>query len=109
LATTSAPVVVFTHQLLDGSGDVHINNAAAVREVLESSGRVLAVFQGHHHAGSYNQINGIHYYTLIAMVEGQGRESSAYATAELRPDTGIVVTGYRRAKSQTLPDCQLTA
>jgi len=103
LATSTGPVIVFTHQLLDGSGSVYVNNAAAVRQVLEDSGRVLAVFQGHHHAGDHNLINGIHYYTLIATVEGQGAESSSYATVELRPDLGIVVTGYRRAKSGTFP------
>ena len=109
LAAASTPVVVFTHQLLDGSGSVYINNASAVRKVLEESGRVLAVFQGHHHAGSHNHINGIHYYTLIAMVEGKEDESSSYATVEIRPDAGILVTGYRRARSGTFPTGQVTA
>jgi calcineurin-like phosphoesterase family protein len=109
LATSTGPVIVFTHQLLDGSGDVYISNATAVRNVLEESGRVLAVFQGHHHAGDHNLINGIHYYTLIATVEGQEAESSSYATVELRPDLGIVVTGYRRAQSGTFPTGQVTA
>jgi len=102
LATASGPVVVFVHQLLDGTGSVYVQNAAKVREVLEKSGKVLAVFQGHHHAGDYHHINGIHYYTLIATVEGQGTENNSYAIVEVQPDLSAMVTGYRRARSTGL-------
>jgi hypothetical protein len=102
LAAASGPVIVFTHQLLDGIGSVYVRNANQVRQVLEASGKVLAVFQGHHHAGSYNNIAGIHYYTLKALVEGTGPENSSYAIAEAHPDGSITVTGYRRAESRRL-------
>ena len=102
LAAAQGPVVVFVHQLLDGTGAVYIENAAEVRDVLEESDKVLAVFQGHHHAGDYHQINGIHYYTLIATVEGQGTESNSYAIVEVQPDLNAVVTGYRKARSDVL-------
>jgi hypothetical protein len=102
LATASGPVVVFVHQLLDGTGAVYIENAAEVREVLEESGKVLAVFQGHHHAGDHHRINGIHYYTLIATVEGQGIENNSYAIVEVQPDLSAMVTGYRKARSVRL-------
>jgi len=102
LAATSGPAIVFTHQLLDGTGSVYVKNAEQVRQVLEGSGKVLAVFQGHHHAGSYRHIAGIHYYTLKALVEGTGSENSSYAIVEVRPDGTIVVTGYRRAESRQL-------
>jgi len=95
------PVVVFMHQLLDGTGAVYVKNAAEVRAVLEASGKVLAVFQGHHHAGSHHLINGIHYYTLIATVEGQGEDNNSYGIVELCPD-GLAVTGYRKAVSREL-------
>src|SRR5690606_31218172 len=49
LARTDRPTIVFAHQRLDGEGDYYVNNAVAVREVLEASGKVLAVFQGHSH------------------------------------------------------------
>jgi predicted phosphodiesterase len=102
LAAASGPVIVFTHQLLDGTGSVYIRNASQVRQILEASGKVLAVFQGHHHAGSYSNIAGIHYYTLKALVEGAGAESNSYAIAEAAPDGSITVTGYRRAESKQL-------
>jgi len=102
LAVAAGPVVVFIHQLLDGSGAVYVKNAADVREILENSGKILAVFQGHHHVGAYSQISGIHYYTLIATVEGQGAESNSYAIVEVPPDLNTVVTGYRKAKSEAL-------
>jgi len=101
LEATSQPVVVFIHQLLDGTGAVYVKNAAEVRAVLEASSKVLAVFQGHHHAGSYRRINGIHYYTLVATVEGQGVDNNSYAIVEVRPD-GLAVTGYRKAVSKQL-------
>ncbi len=95
------PVIVFIHQLLDGSGNIFVNNAARVRRVLEDSGKVLAVFQGHHHSGSYRELEGIHYYTLRAMVEGSGPENSSYALVDVHPDR-IVVQGYRRAVDKTI-------
>ncbi|MHC4167932.1 MAG: metallophosphoesterase [Planctomycetota bacterium] len=102
LAATSGPAIVFTHQLLDGIGSVYVKNADQVRQILESSGKVAAVFQGHHHSGSYNNVAGIHYYTLKALVEGTGPENSSYAIVEVRPDGTITVTGYRRAESKQL-------
>lgn len=102
LASVTRPVVVFVHQRLDGTGDVFVNNAAEVRSVLEAAGNVLAVFHGHDHAGGHSALNGIHYYTLKAMVEGDGAENNAYAVVEVRPDHDIVVTGYRKAVSMEL-------
>jgi predicted phosphodiesterase len=99
LAGAPGPVIVFTHQLLDGTGSVYVKNAAEVRHILEASGKVLAVFQGHHHAGSYSCIAGIHYYTLKALVEGSGPDNNSYAIVEIQPNDDIVVTGYRRAQS----------
>jgi alkaline phosphatase len=99
LAASRGPVIVFTHQLLDGTGSVYVKNAPEVRQVLEASGRVLAVFQGHHHPGAYSHINGIHYYTLKGMIEGHGEESNSYAVVKVQPDCNITVIGYRKASS----------
>jgi hypothetical protein len=79
-----------------------VKNAAQVRQILKASGKVLAVFQGHHHSGSYNSIEGIHYYTLKATVEGRGSENNSYAIVEVNPDGSITVTGYRKAESKEL-------
>jgi predicted phosphodiesterase len=108
LAAAHGPTIVFIHQLLDGTGSVYVNNAADIRQILEQSGKVTAVFQGHHHDGSYSYIEGIHYYTLKAMVEGPGEENNSYAIVEIRPDTSIIITGYRKAVSKQLNPAALT-
>jgi len=102
LAASRGTVIVMVHQLLDGAGSHYVNNAAEVRQILEQSGRILAVFQGHFHEGSYSRINGIHYYTLKAMVEGPGPENNSYAIVEVLPDMSITVTGYRKAVDKQL-------
>jgi len=102
LSASPGPVVVFIHQLLDGTGSVYVKNAAEVRRVLEDSGKVLAVFQGHHHEGAYSRIEGIHYYTLKAVVEGSREDNNSYATVEMQPGAGLIVTGYRKAVSREL-------
>ena len=102
LTSTHGPTIVFTHQLLDGTGSVYVNNAPDIRQILEQSQKVIAVFQGHHHEGSYSNIEGIHYYTLKAMVEGPGEENNSYAIVEVLPDHSITISGYRKAVSKQL-------
>jgi predicted phosphodiesterase len=102
LAAARWPTIVFIHQLLDGTGSVYVNNATDIRQILEQSGKVTAVFQGHHHEGSYSYIEGIHYYTLKAMVEGPGEENNSYAIVEFLPDHSTTITGYRKAVSKQL-------
>ena len=94
--------IVFVHQLLDGEGNHFINNASEVRKILEQSKKVLAVFNGHQHEGQYSLINGIHYYTLKAVVEGQGKENNAYAIVEILSDNSIVVNGYRKVEDKIM-------
>ncbi len=109
LAASSGPSILFIHQLLDGTGSVYVKNADRVRQLLEASGKVLAVFQGHHHPGGYSNIAGIHYYTLKALVEGRGPENNSYAIADVHPDNSITVTGYRKAESAQLTSNLITS
>lgn len=104
LEASDGPVVILAHQRLDGDGaDNHfVNNAAEVRGILENAGNVLAVFQGHSHRDNYEQINGIHYCTCVAMVEGPGPESSAYAMLSIYDDTSMKIEGFRRQPDRTL-------
>lgn len=102
LATTPLPAIAFVHQLLDGQGNVYVNNADQVRQILQKSGKVLTVFQGHHHAGSLQRREDILYYTLKAMVEGPGPENSSYAIVEIQSNLDITVTGYRNAVNTQL-------
>lgn len=102
LAQTGRPVLVFSHQLLDGDDDYCVKNAAEVRRILENHGHVRAVFQGHKHDGGYNRINGIHYYTLKAVVEGSGPGNNAYAIVAISEDHTITISGHRRAQTLQL-------
>jgi predicted phosphodiesterase len=90
--------IVFIHQMLDGEKGYSVKNAEMVRKLLERSGKVAAVFQGHFHEGQYRFINGIHYYTLKALVDGEGAGNSSYALVEITP-VNIRVKGFRRAES----------
>jgi len=102
LCGTGKPVIVFIHQRLDGSGSFYVNNSADVRQIMEDSGKVLAVFQGHHHEGGYSQIGGIYYYTLRAMVENSGQENNSYAVIEVHTDGSISICAYRKAVDMEL-------
>ena len=96
LAETEKKTIVFAHQRLDEAGKHSVKNAAQVRRVLEDSGKVLAVLQGHSHKNDYQQIAGIHYVVLVAMVEGSGAENNAYTTMDLFEDGSISISGFRK-------------
>lgn len=104
LDADETPVIVAVHQLLDGDGteNYYVNNSDQVRRILERSGRVIAVLQGHQHAGQYSRINGIHYVTFRAMVEGDGEENNSYSILDLHEDGTLEITGYRMAESRRL-------
>ncbi|MDC0935830.1 metallophosphoesterase [Pirellulales bacterium] len=98
LAKTDKPTIVFVHQRLDGEGkEIYVvNNAEAVRAVLEKSGKVLAVIMGHSHQNSYREVGGIHYCVLRAVIEGAGAENSGYSLMDLFEDGSIKITGFRK-------------
>ena len=100
------PTIVFVHHQLDSpkvADKRHCpDNADQVRQILEDSGRVVAVFQGHYHKGGLNKINNIFYYTLKAVVEGSGPENNNYAIVEIGDDSIIRIKGYQKTKSENL-------
>lgn len=100
LQASKKPVIVFAHQRLDVNNNHGVNNNADVRNVLEAPGNVTAVFQGHSHKNDLKDINGIHYCTLVAMVEGSGVENNGYSLLDVKPDGTIHLTGFRRQKSR---------
>lgn len=100
LRASDKPAIVFAHQRLDVSDNHGVKNSLAVRKILEESGRVLAVFQGHSHRNDLKEIGGIHYCTLVAMVEGTSAESNGYSLLEIAPGGGIRLTGFRRQQSR---------
>ena len=99
LDQTDNSVIVFAHQRLDVSNHHGVKNGAAVREILESSGKVLAVFQGHSHQNDLKQIGDIHYCTLVAMIEGSGEENSGYSLLNVSTDGTLTLSGFRKQKN----------
>jgi alkaline phosphatase len=63
----------------------------------------LAVFQGHYHPGAYSQLQGIHYCTLAAMIEGSGPQNNAYAMLEMWPGGTLRLSGQHRQESYHWP------
>lgn len=99
LRKTEHKVIIFAHQRLDVANNHGVKNGAAVRKVLEASGKVLAVFQGHSHKNDYNDLGGIHYCTLAAMIEGSGEENNSYTLMAIHPTGTIELTGHRQQKN----------
>lgn len=104
LDSAPGPVVVFAHQLVDPYCDdiMRINNAAELREMFEKSGKVMAVFTGHHHIGHQAVHNGIFYYTLRAMAQDAYPENNSYAEVSIYANGRIVVKGFAKASSQVV-------
>lgn len=69
---TDKECIVLVHEPLDPeSGDWYrVNNADEVRSILESSGKVRLVLQGHMHEYGDVTVNGIRYVTIVGMCEG---------------------------------------
>ena len=99
LSKTDRKTVVFVHQRLDVGPPFGIRSAGEVRSILEQSGKVLAVFQGHEHPGAYSEIGGIHYCTLSAMVEGPAPDANAYSVVRLYPSGELIVEGRGNQRS----------
>lgn len=99
LKAAHRPTVVFVHQRLDVDDAHGIRNRAEVRGLLEGTGLVRAVFQGHNHVNDLREINGVAYCTLAAMVEG---DTNAYGLVTLHPNGAIRVDGYGRQSAWTI-------
>ena len=69
IAALSGDTYIFMHQNIDPS--IHeshrLFNDKEIRNILENSGKVKTVFQGHFHEGSSNEIRGIKYVTYPAV------------------------------------------
>jgi len=103
LKATDKKTVVFVHQRLDVENVYGVKNAPEIRGVLEQSGKVLAVFQGHYHKNDLKTIGGIPYCTLVAMIEGTGAENNGYSILDIAPDGSIRLEGFRKQQSHSWP------
>lgn len=101
LAAAEGPAVVFCHQRLDPSASPKylVRNAAEIRDVIEKSGKVKAVFTGHQHMGSVYEHNGVLYYTVVAQVMDSGPRANSFAEVYVGDDGSVRVTGYYNAVS----------
>jgi len=106
LELTDKPTIVFIHQRLDTPNTKHkvycVRNAEKVSKVLEQSGKVVAVFQGHDHEGDYSKINGIHYYTQVAMVSGAFPENNSFSIVEILGNGNIRINGFVNCESREM-------
>lgn len=90
--------IILAHQRLDGENAHCAKNSAEVRSLLSESKKVIAVFQGHSHQNDYKEIDGIHYCTLAAMIEGSGAENNSYSQLDLSADGTLKLSGFRKQK-----------
>ena len=102
LAAAKGHVIVFCHQRLEDSAEPNhvVKNAAAVRAILERSGKVKGVITGHQHRGGCRVLNGIPYYSLRALVCDSGDGANSFAEVAVYPSGAFTVTGWRRAQSR---------
>lgn len=99
LKTHKLPTIVFIHQLLGDSKGMKksAQNAPEVRKILERSGRVLCVFEGHVNSERHSLIGHIHYYSFISSVFGDGLKNNSYAIVNVYRKGDIQVQGFRKA------------
>lgn len=102
LARTNLPVIVFVHHPLSDQsliGNVWfennneaclIENRVEVRTILEASGKVKAVINGHAHWYNLTTHNGIPYITFQSLVENIGNNTPAASWSILELEDGEV-------------------
>lgn len=100
------PIIIFIHQLLDRFSDIGkelcVSNADEIVPLLEENGNVLAVFQGHHHAGHYSFRNNIHYWTMKGMIEGNLPDNNSFAVVEIDAQNNIHIGGFYNCEDKDL-------
>ncbi|UCS94596.1 metallophosphoesterase [Echinicola marina] len=105
LESNSLPTVVFCHHPLfeyfHGKSQMHVNNYERVKAILEESGKVMAVFQGHVHEERFECQKGIHYVTQLAMVDGSGLKNSSFSILEI-DKKGINLLGFKKASGHKM-------
>jgi 3',5'-cyclic AMP phosphodiesterase CpdA len=99
LAATEFPTLIFCHYRLHASGQYYVNNASAVRAIMEASGKVKGVFTGHNHINDFDVVNGIPYFAMMAMTEG-AYPTNAYAVVRVMSDGAVVIDGYGQQVSR---------
>lgn len=105
LTTTKGKAIIFIHKLLSNqkleSNPIwsiaperytKVENASEIREILEKSKKVLAVFQGHIHQNSMVKINNIPYFSIQGFCQNKNysfkqKASKSFATVSIDGDS----------------------
>ncbi|MEH0153472.1 metallophosphoesterase [Limibacter armeniacum] len=102
LEKTTLPTVVFCHFTLYNftrdNDPFYVTDFERAQKLMEKSGKVLAVLQGHVHQEDFQTINGIHYITQLGMVDHDGLDNNSFAIVEI-DQNGLVINGYKRSTS----------
>ena len=73
-------------------------NNEEIIDIIENSSNVVAFINGHNHAGNYVFKNGIHYITILGMVDTM---INSYGILEIYKNS-LVLRGYGNQKSFNL-------
>ena len=102
LKTHDKPTIIFCHhplfEFFRDDHKYHVNNYKELQEIIHSSSKTIAVFQGHVHEERFKKINGVHYVTQLGMVDYQGLENNSFALVEIKENT-LSIKGYKRTSS----------
>ncbi|MDR1959884.1 MAG: metallophosphoesterase [Planctomycetaceae bacterium] len=104
LAAAEFPCILFLHQRLDieNQQPCAVKNADRIRVLLEQSGKVRLVLQGHDHGGDYKEIAGIPYCTLSAVVEGSGSKNNSFSSLEIIENGNLRLRGFVKQKNRNI-------
>ena len=100
---TMAALGAGKHVLLEKPMAIEVAHCEELVALAASTGKVLAVVQGHNHINDYREFDGIHYCTLEAMVDGSGAKNSAYAVFDIHADGSMRIDGFRKQKDHAWP------
>lgn len=73
IADAAGEVYIFIHQNIDPHipENHRLYNFEEINHILQTSGKVKAVYQGHYHPGTKSKHNGIEYFSFSAMCENE--------------------------------------
>jgi manganese-dependent ADP-ribose/CDP-alcohol diphosphatase len=92
-------VIVFSHMPLRPLNSAeNLWNNEEIIDIIENSSNVVAFINGHNHAGDYVFKNGIHYITILGMVDTM---INSYGILEIYKNS-LVLRGYGNQKSFNL-------
>ncbi len=92
-------VVIFAHHPVFPDNEHNLWNSAEVLDLIDRHPNVVAWINGHNHAGSFAERNGVPFITMRGMVETA--DTTAFATARVLQDR-IMITGHGREPSREL-------